>query len=401
MSLKHKSLVGLVLVVLSGIGSVVASTVPGLVTDVSMVVTSNGEIAVTWSPATDASSYRIYFSRESILGNQGDYDDFIETDGADTTYVFSSAPIGGDVLYVSVLAVSVDGTESDGFVSEAYAMLPEKVEDEVPSPVVPEEQMEPVTTTSEPLSIASVAAQSATGVLVQFSKAIKANLVENPFVLTTTGGELLGVTDVSFVGGSALLLTTVPQVPGTKYMLSIVANILAQDGTSMTTSAPRVLFDGFGGATVAPTAPEPTYGRNPHLPTDLSPPSFGGPTSVSATVKRDANDKTLTVTLLWTPVPFASKYKIYASVDSGSFEQIGEVPGDRTSVVLRKIRSPRIQIKVSAVGPQGQESEGVLATVPLPTGTSEPLTETGLPLLGVMLAAGAVAGSRLKIRRKK
>ncbi len=99
---------------------VVAASVPPNVTGVTAAVI-NGALTVQWQPVKDSSvsKYRIYYSRASILGNQGDFDDFVETLTSEPSFTFPSVPYKGSTLYISVMAVNAQGNESEAFESEA------------------------------------------------------------------------------------------------------------------------------------------------------------------------------------------------------------------------------------------------------------------------------------------
>jgi len=92
------------------------------------------EVFVDWTPlrTEDIVYYRIYYSSESILENDGFYDDFEVTDGPEGSFVFEDPP-PVDTLYISVLAVNEDGEESVIFAEEISVVLKEEeVMEEVP-----------------------------------------------------------------------------------------------------------------------------------------------------------------------------------------------------------------------------------------------------------------------------
>ncbi|MDP6575848.1 MAG: hypothetical protein QF755_05155 [Candidatus Peribacteraceae bacterium] len=78
-----------------------------------------GEITLQWKeqPNMDIASYRIYYSFESILENDGLYDDVIETQSDENEHKFPP-PDGYDELYFAVIGVNEAGEDIDKFVEE-------------------------------------------------------------------------------------------------------------------------------------------------------------------------------------------------------------------------------------------------------------------------------------------
>ncbi|MBP7114214.1 MAG: hypothetical protein KBA40_02040, partial [Candidatus Peribacteraceae bacterium] len=72
----------------------------------SVQATSGGNtMTVLWSPVPGAVSYRVYYSHESILGNGGNYDDFIQTPDSQVIYILPNPPLQSEKIYFGVLAV--------------------------------------------------------------------------------------------------------------------------------------------------------------------------------------------------------------------------------------------------------------------------------------------------------
>ena len=76
-------------------------------------------LTVRWNPVTieDTSFYRVYYSFESIIENDGLYDDFEETVDDTPEYTFDPLP-ELDTIFVSVTAVDEDGEDIGFFVEE-------------------------------------------------------------------------------------------------------------------------------------------------------------------------------------------------------------------------------------------------------------------------------------------
>ena len=78
-----------------------------------------GEITLKWKeqPNMNIASYRIYYSFESILENDGLYDDVIETGSGENEHKFPP-PEGYDEIYFAVIGVNKAGEDIDKFVEE-------------------------------------------------------------------------------------------------------------------------------------------------------------------------------------------------------------------------------------------------------------------------------------------
>jgi len=91
---------------------------PPYVTGLSAEVI-NGEVHLEWAeqPGADVAYYRVFYSFESILENEGLYDDFEETEGPENFFVFEDPP-EVDTLHLAVIGVNPDGEDADLFVEE-------------------------------------------------------------------------------------------------------------------------------------------------------------------------------------------------------------------------------------------------------------------------------------------
>ncbi|MFH1670975.1 MAG: hypothetical protein ABIA92_05335 [Patescibacteria group bacterium] len=96
---------------------------PPYVTGLSAEVV-NGEISVGWAsqPNADVAYYRVFYSFESILENEGLYDDFEETSGPVNTYIIKNPP-PVDKLYIAVIGVSPQEEDINMFVEEVSVSL--------------------------------------------------------------------------------------------------------------------------------------------------------------------------------------------------------------------------------------------------------------------------------------
>lgn len=132
--MKTKLKIACTLTLLSLAGNVLAQTPPSPVTGVTAQALS-GQVVVQWNPVTSdpIDYYRVYYSNYSILDNDGLYDDFEVTQGDETTLTFVPPPNLND-LYIAVIAVAKNGTESEFFTEETYVKV------STGGPAVPVEQ---------------------------------------------------------------------------------------------------------------------------------------------------------------------------------------------------------------------------------------------------------------------
>lgn len=374
-------------------------------------------VRVTWSPVEDAAFYRVYFSHESILENEGNYDDFERTSGSDAEYTFVKLPLKSDTITFGVLAVNADGQESEGFETEktiTVTSVETTMANDKTEPSTPEENMpegENPTSTAKPMEIESVEAVSATGVLITFTKTINpdADIKPDFFILTDSGGNTLAVKDMQ-KEGAMVLLTTDMQAPKRAYTFGLLNVIPAEDGTNITSSAPQMSFEGFGDVMTQPTEPVP-YGKPPTATTPPPVPYGKPPTATQQPVPygkppvgmlMDATfldlaatprtDGTYDVTARWNPANGAQAYGLYTAVQGMPYAWNGQVPANQTTVVYNKVKPGAFALRLTSKDANGQESRGIERAVNLPT--------TGLGLLGIMGVAGASAGMRLRRRRK-
>ncbi len=210
MSFKQKLTLFLAMMAIAGQIAHAQGVPPGNVKVVQAKIQS-GQMIVLWQPVQGAASYRVYYSHESILGNQGNYDDFAQTAGAVTEYAFQAAPLTSPKIYVSVLAVSTDGIESEGFEVEASVDAP-MTNDKPSNPVMQPEpesghsssvatsatEAQPDSrdlTVSAPMAVATLQVISSTGIVLGFTKDVSLTpaLDSTYFLVTDSGGVVLHI----------------------------------------------------------------------------------------------------------------------------------------------------------------------------------------------------------------
>lgn len=278
MHFKHTLTLSALSLLMSGV-ALAAGTPPANVKNVQATIV-NGALSVTWNAPADATniaSYRVYYSHQSILGNDGNYDDFEQTAGSVTSYTFKSLPLTSPVIFIGVLAVSKDGTESDGFEVEASVPVPvSNATSSQVAPATPVNAAEPGTPTATPLVITSAEPATDTGILLTFNKPLVSmpSFSDANFQITDTGGTVLAIASIEQADRLHVLLKTTKQRPDTTYLITVRIPLGAQDGTTTDPGMQFAFHSPMGVAVsttpVTPTIPQNTpetpikqYGRNP------------------------------------------------------------------------------------------------------------------------------------------
>lgn len=352
-------------------------------------------LKASWSPVDGAAFYRVYFSHASILDNNGNYDDFERTSGADAMYTFTKLPLSSENIFISVLAVNAEGIESEGFEVEATVTVPKTAPTPSSVPAIKTDSIMPTgenpTSTSEPMVMISAEAVSATGVLVTFSKNIDINvaLTSEYFVIANSGGTVSPITRIT-TNAATILISMEKQIPEQLYIVYILQPIPAGDGTHAPRSGATVTFLGYGKATQVQNQPSPvTPPPEPYVKAPVA--SLEDPTSldIRATPRKDG---TYDITARWNPANGVDGYGVYTSINGANYALSGVVPAGQTSVMYRNVKGEDFSLKLTSKNNQGTESRGIERSIKLPS--------TGLGLLGIMGAAGAAAGMRVRRRRK-
>lgn len=104
--------------------------VPPNITGLSASI-GGGQLTVRWNApegGSDITVYRIYYGQQSIMENNGAYDDFLAISGDQTELIITDLPPYPEI-YVAVAAVSSSDEESDSFVEEARVDLTQEIFD--------------------------------------------------------------------------------------------------------------------------------------------------------------------------------------------------------------------------------------------------------------------------------
>lgn len=396
----------------------VALAAPGNVTGVSGAL-ENGKVTVRWQKPAGAEpiSYRIFYSRESILQNNGLYDDFEAVPGSQTQYVFPALPYPTSQLYVSVLAVDAAGEESPLFVEEARISM-----DGSPAPAQSSRSSAAATASSAPAPIApgvirmlSARAVSATGVVITFSDSVVVNqaAAASAFIIRDASGSTLRVARL-VIQGTEVTLHTVPQVRNRVYRLEAGAAVSGRNaqGGTLQLEQGSVLFMGHqtGLATSLPVQGASSASSRgtmgPWLPA-------GAEDVRNLQLRAQAQGTMYTVEASWTaPSAAVREYRVSQTRDGGrTYSQSQTVAGTANGVKIAGIPAGSFGLLVQAVYPDGTVSRGTLQSLALPAkgGTQgsvvPPTNGTGsLPSSGIAVAFPLLlsgAGVGLQIWRRK
>jgi hypothetical protein len=224
-----------------------------------------GELHLKWQPVpeTDVVYYRVFYSYESILANEGLYDDFETTEGPEAEYVMEELP-DVETLYIAVIAVNEDGEDSGLFVEEIAVQLDEEtttpstddsdddvleVKDEtltIPGQdkeEIPDEVMEPADTST--LKMLSVVSESPTMVVAEFSHpvTVAAEAAPQAVRILDSTGNTLGISRLT-IEGTTMRVETLAQVRGASYTLQVSEPFMSPVASTLDVTARSLPFVG-------------------------------------------------------------------------------------------------------------------------------------------------------------
>ena len=189
----------------------------------------NGQVKITWTaPAGEKPVfYNLYYSQSTILGNNGEYDDFEKIDGMKTEFQMTRAAKGE--LYVAVLPVDADGEETASFTEEVRLALMEGTSANA-SGTSGAMVAQAVGTTL--LTLEKAQSDSATGILLTFSHAttVPAAQAKTAFTVEDASGALIPLTRLT-IKDKTVLLHTQGQKRGATYIVRIQPVITGKDAT--------------------------------------------------------------------------------------------------------------------------------------------------------------------------
>lgn len=394
--------------VLAGIalaGSVLAA--PAGVTGI-VAGSSDGVLSVRWdAPAGDIAFYRVYFSRTSIMQNNGTYDDYERTAGNETSYTFPSVPYTDTTLYISVLAVDAQGAESPAFLEEASVVIPPRAAQssstsfDLPIPELPvssqsssQEQASSMSSSSAgetvPFLMTHVLTMSPTELAVYFTKPISpaSQISTGSVVIVSASGAKLDIMSVR-IDGMAVFVRTVAQDDAQLYSIAGIGAVIAEDGTALAPASSPIAFRGH-----PDDGPAASSQSSSMAVVDNVPPADARNLRLRSIAQPDG---TYRIEAVWeaSTASDLSAYVLENSRDGRTFGGAQEFPSDKTTVRYDKVAPGTFGVMVRAKDIAGNISQGISKVIDLP--------QTGPVLLGVMMTAGALAGfraSKQKSRRK-
>ncbi len=334
--------------------SVASAAAPAGVTGIK-ATEKDGRAVVTWNavPGGKIAKYRIYYSGVSIIGNDGDYDDYEETKDNKTQWTLQTAPTKG-TLYVSVLAVNDKGEESELFTEEAKVVLGGTAAPAVSS------SSSSVATSTEPFSVDSIKVVSATGVLVTFSHQvlIYPEDVSSAFRITDASGGTLGIRRFD-VKDNTVLVHTVPQVRGAMYTLQATDKV---HGTANAPGPQPLLTIDFSADRLTFTGHETGIAPSNNLANSSS---AVRNLKIKVTPRTDG---TFDVEVTWTS-PLAGEpvsYSIYQSRDAGrTYGEPQSVPGGTNAIRIEKVPGGDFGVSVQGVRADGSTTQSVFQSIRL------------------------------------
>lgn len=361
-------------------GQVLAQSAPSAVTGVTASGVG-GEISVEWDAISSdpIAYYRVYYSGESILDNNGLYDDFEVTEGDETSLTFLP-PLGMDMLYVAVIGVAQNGLESEFFIDEAIvdtttAVAPLPVIAPPPpsipeAPKPPKSSQPPVIDTPPPAQTGGATAKLLKGsvltpesIRIEFSASMTVDSAEAPksLKIEAPGGKKLQIKKIT-IEAKTITITTEIQERGTVYNVQFSEPFAGRAGQPLDRDDRSVLVTGHsnGKDPVAVAPPPPVRVADPMAPPDLQ--------DITIVPELQANGA-YTVTLRWTidNTP-GDLYGIvaYQTRDGQNFGQPNLLPIDISGVQLADVTPGFFGIYLQTVNTYRYVSPGVFQYVNLP-----------------------------------
>lgn len=367
-------------------------------------VFTNGEIRLEWDPVSDdIDVYRIYYSQQSILENDGAYDDFIAAASRVTTFTMTELPPFPKIFF-SVIAVNADGEESESFVEEIELDLSsgdmEGVRREltVPSPSRKERE-------ALQQALLSATSRSPTEVVLNFSASVRIapEDMKNAVAIMDESGTPLNVASL-VLEENTIIATTNGQIPRHRYGVRASPVISGErDGAMLPLDPGRSIVDfvGFG--------EEPTL-SDPGVATSVSEESPAGELGIRNIRTRFDPDGSgrFSVIVGW-DAPVAGEVASYAitPIAGTVVGKTTTVPAETRVVRFQRIQPGLFRVVIQPMSADGTSGPSVIAAADM--GMHRPLqaapelgaarsggglSSTGAGVVGIAIAAGAVAGWR-------
>jgi len=375
-----------------------AALVPTSVTGITTQIVEN-QIQVNWKAVSDdISYYRVYFSSESILNNNGLYDDFERTTGPETTLLFPR-PNSAPEIFVAVIAVNKNNEESEFFTQESSVRFgsitvsstssaPRVASFSSAPPIQwssaasielvppPQQQSSAATFSSlasvnpvytgigEDITLLSADPLSATGILIRFSAPITVDPMhasEGLHIFTATN-EQLPISRIT-INGNEMMIYTQMQTRGVVYKVEVKAPFMGPNQEEIDPTGGSALFAGHETG-LEPSSSSGTTVRvvDPYYPPDIA--------NLVFTPRMQANGS-YSLVAEWTvdnsPKDLAH-YLIYQTRDRGqTFSGPTILPIDIRGVQLDGVTPGEYGLAIQTLNIYGYLSKGVFQNVLLPT----------------------------------
>ena len=326
------------------------------------------DVVVQWDTVSSdpIAYYRVYYSEESILENDGLYDDFEVTEGNETSLSFP-APDNTAALFVAVIAVGSDGLESEFFTEEARIELDAdplpptgvftELDDPEPRENTPEES-QPVQSSSVRLLKAHVPTPES--IVIAFSSAMTVDPVRAPEGLKIEGpdGAPLQIKHIT-IDGKTITIATEVQERGMVYNVLFSEPFEGQSGAPLDSIDRSVLISGHDEG--KEPLPQPTVRTvDPSAPPDLE----------NITIVPEAQPNgAYTVTLQWTVDNTPGDLHgivAYQTRDGSTFGPPDLLPIAIGGVQLQNVTPGFFGIYLQTINNFGYVSPGVFQYVSLP-----------------------------------
>ncbi len=370
----------------------------------------NDVIHITWDApenAEDIAFYRVYFSRESILDNNGAYDDFAATSDKATEFDLTDFPTG-EALYIAILAVNSAGEEMDTFTDEVRAGL----SGAAPAPASSAPSI-PAQPTQRLQQLVEVQRVSATELVLTFSAPVELDRAQaaNALRVIDDADKPLALARLA-IDGATVTVTTAPQAPGTAYTVRVdpVVTGKATDGTVLTLDADHstLTFTTGGDAVEQPTEPGQEPAGTP--PPDVD--------NFEVRGEEQRSGRYLIMAVWDQPdADTVASYQVQQSLDGGrTYGAVQTLDASARVIRLRDVRPGAFALRIRAVGHNGAVSPGAVAAGQLTitthsagitkasvTGSAKPqngLTNSGPELVALLLVSGGGAGWYWSRRKK-
>lgn len=364
---------------------VLAMAAPPSVRNIT-AVNDNGRVRVSWEQvAGDIAAYRIFYSHESILGNNGLYDDFESADGSVTTHLLQTVP-PVDELFVSVLAVDVSGDESPYFLEEARVRLNAGGVADSGSSTSSASSMSIISSassasrgsaqTNDVLRLLNAQAISATGVLLTFSHPVDIPDAQamDAVKIDAGSGRTLGLRRY-IIQGNTVTVHTGPQERGRAYRVAIGTMVMGIAGSStipLAADQAPVLF--MGHAT----------GIDPMQPSQTSSAQSAPEVTQLRLRAQPQGTASYEVEATWqAPAGAFAAYSIAQTTDGGAtYAAAQTVEAGITGIKVPGVPPGRFGMRVQVIGLDGTLSQGVTQLINLPALAEGSLPGSVVPMPG-------------------